>query len=242
MTKREVFINLMFKPSAIGIFVNPFYIARANLYKHIKKHALKFRGNLIDIGCGDKPYEDLFKNVTKYEGLEISSSVHTLTKADFNYDGTTLPFNNETYDSIFLSEVLEHVFNPDELLKEINRVMSPNAKLLITVPFVWDEHEQPYDFARYSSFGLHHILKKNGFEIEVSEKSCTNIGVLFQLLNGYLYKVTYSWNIAFRIAIFAILCFPINLIGLILGFLLPNNNDLYLDNIIIATKRKTQIN
>ena len=239
MITRQKLTNILFKPTLIGLIINPFYIARSNLYKHIKRHALKFSGNLIDIGCGDKPYEYLFRNVTKYEGLEISSTVHTSTKAEFSYDGRTLPFNKETYESVFLSEVLEHVFNPDEFLKEINRVMTPNGKLFITVPFIWDEHEQPYDFARYSSFGIHHLLKKNGFEIELSEKSCSNIGVLFQLLNGYLYKITYSWNIVFRSTIFLLLCFPINLIGLISGFILPNNNDLYLDNIIIATKRNT---
>ena len=36
----------------------------------------------------------------------------------------------------------------------------PNGKCLFIVPFVWDEHEAPYDFARYSSFGLIHLLKK----------------------------------------------------------------------------------
>lgn len=239
MNKREIFVQLMFKPSIIGLF-NPFYIARTGLYSHVKKHALKFSGNLIDIGCGDKPYENLFANVKKYEGLEITTTVHTSTKADYFYDGNTIPFNNETYDSVILNEVLEHVFNPIVLLGEINRVMTHDAKLLITVPFVWDEHEQPYDFARYSSFGLEYLLKNNGFEIEVSEKSTPNISVIFQLLNGYLYKVSYKWNIALRIIFLGIFCFPINLTGVILGFLLPNNFDLYLDNIIIARKQQTQ--
>ena len=114
--------------------------------------------------------------------------------------------------------------------------MTPEGKLIITVPFVWDEHEQPYDFARYSSYGLEYLLKNNGFEIEILEKSTPNIGVIFQLLNGYLYKVSKKWNLILRIIFLAIFCFPINLTGVILGFVLPNNFDLYLDNIIIARK------
>lgn len=236
MNKRERFIKLMFKPSIIGLFINPFYIARTGLYRNIKKQALKFSGNLIDIGCGDKPYEKMFTNVQKYEGLEITTTVHTSTKADYFYDGDSFPFGNESYDSVILNEVLEHVFNPTVLLTEINRVLTPDGKLLITVPFVWDEHEQPYDFARYSSFGLAHMLKTNGFIIEVLEKSTPNIGVLFQLLNGYLYKISHKWYMPFRIIFLGIFCFPINLMGIVFGFLMPNNFDLYLDNIIVARK------
>jgi SAM-dependent methyltransferase len=242
MNKREIFVQLMFKPSVIGLLMNPFYIARTGLYRNVKKHALKFTGKLIDIGCGDKPYEKMFANVEKYEGLEITTTVHTSTKADYFYDGNSFPFEKESYDSVILNEVLEHVFNPSVLFAEIKRIMKVDGKLLITVPFVWDEHEQPYDFARYSSFGLAHLLKTNGFEIEVAEKSTPNIGVLFQLLNGYLYKISYKWNIVFRIIFLAIFCFPINLLGVVFGFLLPNNFDLYLDNIIIARKATKQIN
>jgi SAM-dependent methyltransferase len=66
--------------------------------------------------------------------------------------------------------VLEHVFNPDDFLNEVNRVLKPSGKLLLTVPFVWDEHEQPYDYARYSSFGLRSLLEKHGFSIVKHEK------------------------------------------------------------------------
>lgn len=66
--------------------------------------------------------------------------------------------------------------------------------LLITVPFVWDEHEQPHDFARYTSFGLRHLLEKSGFEIIEHRKSVCDIRVVFQLLNGYIYKKTATKN------------------------------------------------
>ena len=58
------------------------------------------------------------------------------------------------------NQVLEHVFNPDEFLLKINRVLKNDGKLLLTVPFVWDEHEQPFDYARYSSFGLKALIEK----------------------------------------------------------------------------------
>lgn len=230
----------MFRPSFIGLIINPFYIARTGLYYHIRKYSGSFTGKLLDIGCGDKPYEDLFCNISKYEGIEIESTLHAKTKADYLYDGTSLPFSENAYDVIVLNEVLEHVFNPDELLSEIYRVLKPNGKLLITVPFIWDEHEQPFDFARYTSFGLDYMIKRNDFEIEIHEKTKANFSVIFQLINTYIYKVTQKWNKLLRVIIIVLLCFPNNLLGLFFGFILPKNEDLYLDNLIIAKKRQNK--
>ena len=131
--------------------------------------------------------------------------------------------------------MLEHVFDPDDFLKEINRVMKPGGKLLITVPFVWDEHEQPYDYARYSSFGLEYLLKKIGFEIINSHKTARNISVIFQLINMYIYKVL-SFNLITKL-LSLVLIAPFNILGIILSVLLPDNNDLYLDNVIIVKKK-----
>ena len=81
------------------------------------------------------------------------------------YDGKVISFNDEFFDNAFSSEVFEHIFNIDEVLCEIHRVIKNNGKLCITCPFVWDEHVQPYDFARYTSYGIRHLLNKNGFEL-----------------------------------------------------------------------------
>ena len=81
---------------------------------------------------------------------------------------------------VVANEVFEHVFNPLDFLGVIKRVLRPGGMLLMTVPFVWDEHEQPYDFARYSSFGIKSVLEKNGFEIIAQRKTVTNFGVIIQ--------------------------------------------------------------
>ena len=137
---------------------------------------------------------------------------------------------------LHLSE--ETGLKPNQFLKEINRVTKVGGRFLITVPFVWDEHEQPYDYARYSSFGLKHILAENGFEIMEHRKSNNGIEVIFQLINDYLYKVIMTENVYFNLLIIILLMAPINMTGLILSKLLPRNNDLYLDNIVLAKKIK----
>jgi len=110
--------------------------------------------------------------------------------------------------------------------------------LLLTVPFVWDEHEQPYDYARYSSFGLNNILIKNGFEVLEHRKINNGLEVIFQLINDYIFKVTLTKSKYINLILTLVLMAPINISGLVLSKILPRNNDLYLDNIILVKKVK----
>jgi len=228
--------NEQFNPKIIGLFINPFYFARKGLYLNVSSLISKLNGRLLDIGCGTKPYKSICK-VDEYIGLEIGGTENIRHKyADIFYDGKTLPFDNNYFDSLLSNQVFEHVFNPNEFLKEANRVIKIGGFFLITVPFVWDEHEQPYDYARYSSFGLRHILSENGFEIIEHLKSNNGIEVIFQLINSYIYKATLTNNRYVNLISMLLLMAPFNIIGLFVSKLLPNNNDLYLDNIILAKK------
>lgn len=225
-----------FHPSWFGVFVNPFFIARHGLKKAIYKLGKEITGKTLDAGCGTKPYENLFAS-TEYIGLEFDTGLDSeKKKADYYYDGKTFPFNNKEFDSVVTNQVLEHVFNPKEFLSEINRVLKTDGKLLLTVPFVWDEHEQPFDYARYSSFGLKSLLEEAGFEILLNIKSVNNIAVIFQLLNGYIYKLTKKIPIIKQVSTLFIMA-PVTIFGLLFSILLPSNNDLYLNNIILARKK-----
>jgi len=233
---KKIYKNIQFNPKILGIFLNPFYFARKGLYKNISELIPNLSGRLLDIGCGSRPYESLCC-VDEYIGLEIDDEGNrNHSQADFFYNGKTIPFNNNYFDSILSNQVFEHVFNPHDFLKEINRVMKKDGLLLLTVPFVWDEHEQPYDYARYSSFGISHILNENSFEVVTIIKSNNGIEVVFQLLNAYIYKITVTKNIYINLLLTIVFIAPVNITGLILSKFLPKNNDLYLDNIVLAKK------
>jgi len=228
----------MFFPEIGGIFINPFYFARKALAKHISDLAVNITGKTLDIGCGKKPYEKLF-NSTQYIGLEFDTPENRASKnADFFYDGNVFPFPEKSFDSAICNQVLEHVFTPDQFITEINRVLKDQGTLLLTVPFVWDEHEQPFDYARYSSFGLKSLLDRNGFDVIEQRKSLADIRVIFQLINAYLYKITETGNRFINLLIAIFLMSPLNIMGVVLSKLLPTNHDLYLDNIVLAKKRK----
>jgi len=234
---KKLYRKEQFRPSFIGLFINPFYFARRGLHRHVLSLISRLEGKLLDIGCGTKPYKDMCDNVSEYIGLEIDDEGNrNHSFADVFYDGRTMPFEDKSFDSLISNQVFEHVFNPNEFLKEVNRVAKMDAKLLLTVPFVWDEHEQPYDYARYSSFGLKYILSENGFEVTEHRKSNNGIEIIFQLLNDYIYKVTLTKNKFINLASMLFLMAPFNIIGVVFALVLPKNGDLYLDNIVLAKK------
>ncbi|HCS19773.1 MAG TPA: methylase [Bacteroidetes bacterium] len=227
-----------FNPGLFGLFINPFFIARSGLWKNINVLSSMLSGDLLDVGCGRKPYKALFA-VNKYIGLDIDNPGHSHAgeEVDVYYDGKTFPFDTNSFDSALCNQVLEHVFNPDEFLSEIHRVLKPGGKLLLTVPFAWDEHEQPYDYARYSSFGLRHLMEKNGFVIEKSIKSVNDSRAIAQLWNTFIYKKTVTKSGIFNIFITAILMAPVTLLSSITWPLFGKSRDFYLDNIILAVKK-----
>lgn len=226
-----------FSPTFIGVAINPFYFARKGLYKNIQKLSHHINGKILDVGCGRKPYKTLFQ-YTEYIGIDIENPGHSHKDEhiDIYYDGETFPLSDNEFDSIICNQVLEHVFKPDQFLKEVHRVLKDGGNLLLTVPFVWDEHEQPNDYARYSSFGLKFLLEKNGFSIIHHSKSVNNITVLFQLLNAYIYKKLMTRSKTLYYTTLLLLIFPVNLLGCLFNLILPSNNDLFLDNIVLATK------
>lgn len=225
-----------FFPSIIGAFFNPFYFARKGLYVHIKSLAPAIKASVLDVGCGSKPYRELF-HCDEYIGMEIDTPEARLSKkADVFYDGIRMPFTEGRFDAIIASQVLEHVFEPDRFIKEINRILKPGGSLLITVPFVWDEHERPIDYARYSSFGLGYLLEKHGFQIVRSVKSLPDARLFFQLINCSIYKKTCGYPLVLRMLATCTVMAAVNIVGEIVWRMFPKNPDLYLDNVVLARK------
>ena len=146
---------LVFGDSWLSVLGHPYALARTGLKNSLYSLASGLPdGPLLDIGCGSMPYRDIFKSASPYHGLEIDQPRNRDNPlVDFFYDGVTLPFHDQSYSVIFSSQVLEHSFKPEQLLSECRRVLKPGGTLLLTIPFMWPEHEQPWDSQRFTSFG-----------------------------------------------------------------------------------------
>lgn len=233
---RAIWERERFDPGWLGLLVNPFYHSRRELVRALRVLGPALTGEVLDVGCGRKPYRPLVP-ATRYVGLDVDTPVtRALGAADVFYDGGRLPFPDASFDGVLCSEVFEHVFTPAEFLGEIHRVLRPGGALLLTVPFAWDEHEQPHDFARYTSFGLRAVLERAGFAIAAQRKTGADARAPAQLAAAWLYKVTRTRRRAFNLAAQLALIAPVNGLGVVLGAVLPRNEDFYLDNLVLARK------
>ena len=238
--KEKLLTTIKSKPDFAPSLFHPFYFVRSGLRDKIRKYAPQLNGKLMDFGCGSKPYKQFF-NVEEYIGVDFMNEGHSHEneQIDVFYDGRKIPLPDAYFDSVLSSEVFEHIFNPNEIMGEINRVMKPGGNLLISCPFTWNEHEVPNDYARYTRFALADILSKNGFEIVEISKSGEFISAIFQLWNLYFYHNLYvkvQKISLFRWLYKAAIVFPINLMGIVLSSLFKSDSSLYLNTIVLARK------
>lgn len=131
------------------------------------------RGDLYDLGCGEGSYKPFFLTHAKtYTGVDWAESLHD-TKADVIANlNDVLPLDSGVADTIVSLSVLEHLYEPQTMLNESFRILRSKGSLLLQVPWQWRVHEAPYDFFRYTPYGLRHMLTKAGFvNIDIQPQS-----------------------------------------------------------------------
>ncbi|WP_186647718.1 class I SAM-dependent methyltransferase [Fluviispira vulneris] len=164
MNKNNFFSNIKSYWSEVKIVEN-------NISKCMEKESKKYaKGNLIDIGCGKKPYEEIFlKYVKSYYGIDneltMKSNYGNETKADLYCDCENTGLMSESFDTLLSTQVLEHVFNTESFINECHRLLKKNGIAIFTVPQLWQLHSEPYDYYRFTKYSLISHFKNAGFEI-----------------------------------------------------------------------------
>ncbi len=158
------FTELNLSPGSVDL-----YYHRASILGALKRNLLKFHGEFLDVGCGKMPYKKLIlsqSEVKNYVGLDIETAkvYDENVQPDVRWDGKVIPLDDNSFDTVMATEVLEHCPDPSAILEEIHRVLRPGGYFFFTVPFLWNLHEQPYDFYRYTPYALELLLKNAGFD------------------------------------------------------------------------------
>lgn len=120
---------------------------------------------LLDYGCGNKPYRELFsKKFARHVGADIEGN----EEADLVLgEEGRLPSADDSFDGVLSSQVLEHVGSPRLYLSEAFRVLKPGGNLILSTHGIWPYHPDPTDFWRWTKDGLVREITQAGFEVQL---------------------------------------------------------------------------
>ncbi|MCC7402329.1 MAG: class I SAM-dependent methyltransferase [Chitinophagaceae bacterium] len=164
------------------------YIVMHYLIKDLKDNIKKFAfGNVLDIGCGNKPYESLFeKKINSYTGCDVVQS--DKNRVDVLCQATRLSFEDKKFDTVFSTQVMEHIDDPSAMIKETFRVLQPNGIAIFSIPFCWELHEEPYDFFRFTKYGLKSLFEREGFSVLQVKANGGKWAAIFQMNLNIIYS------------------------------------------------------
>ena len=151
-------------------------------------HDMEFYGRVLDVGGrkirkrGDfTPPADKVDS-WQYLNIDASSNPDYLSSAD------KIPVEDNFFDMVIMTEVLEHLENPEDALNEVYRVLKHNGKLVASMPFLNSIHKGPHDFQRWLPDRLRRELQKTGFEAEKIEPMGGIAAVISDLIIKYTYQ------------------------------------------------------
>lgn|GEM_PF-687779 len=135
-------------------------------------------GKILDVGCGEKPYEHWMPRRDEYVGLDITAAptVDVVVAPEERW-----PLAADSFDVVICTQVLEHDAAPLHTLAEMHRVLRPGGTLLVTLPFMYGEHDAPADYWRFSAHGAESLLRGRYAIVEVSREGAigSTLGILF---------------------------------------------------------------
>ncbi len=160
------------------------YLSSESYYKNglllecIQYFSYLFKGKLLDLGCGNKPYSVIYNDIcSSSTSCDVPFSLHKKAEVDVLCFAEDIDqhFSCGSFDTVLCTEVLEHTVNDRKAISNIYNVLKENGTLIISVPFTYVMHEAPYDYRRYTYYGIKDILEQNKFEI----RSVFSMGATF---------------------------------------------------------------
>jgi SAM-dependent methyltransferase len=152
------------------------YLHFSEILKQVKIYSPRFNGRILDIGAGKTPYKEFF-NCKEYITLDNRKYKNIDLVADIT---KKIPLKKDSIDGVLCFQVLEHVKKPQKVIDEIHRILKPGGKCLLTTHMAAPLHGEPYDYYRFTKYGLKEIFK-DFKKIEIRPNGGTILSI-FQLI------------------------------------------------------------
>ena len=136
-----------------------------NWDKWLIEYSKYYKGILVDLGCADTPYKKFFLNYAdEYIGVDWINTLHKSNADVVSNLNKKIDLSNNYADTIISLSVMEHLCEPQVFLNESFRILKDDGVMILQVPWMWWIHEAPYDYFRYTPYGLKYMFEKAGFE------------------------------------------------------------------------------
>ncbi len=178
-----------------GTFFHPQWLAHREEKAIFSKIGTTCGTNVLDIGCSDQRIKRFLGAEVEYIGLDYYSTATEWyhTQPTIYGDAHALPFGERQFESVFLLDVLEHLARPETCMQEIRRVLKDGGTLFLKVPFLYPIHDAPFDFHRWTRFGLTQLAMRNGFQVALEHHIGTPIETAALLTNIAWSKAILRW-------------------------------------------------
>ncbi len=232
----------------LRLYISPFFVIKHYLLRDIAIVAKKyhFKGKVLDIGCGEKPYANLFSK-SEYVGIDFEkfSKNNDLScgQPDFFFpedysEYLCLPFEDDAFDHVVAFQVLEHHRDPRVFMSEICRVSKPGGLVLLTVPFMGGIHEEPHDYQRFTKYGLTELFRGNGFEVLEIKEQGSIFSTISMLLNEHLNAFAARGKLHYLFATFTYPPFLLlQYVSMMLDYVFPSRK-IFINYIIVGKNNK----
>ncbi len=197
--------------------------------KEVIKYSLKYiSGKTLDLGAGSAKYKSIIKQRTSEY---ITFDMVEKEGIDVVGDVLNLPFENESFNTVISTQVLEHVEKPWIMVKEVQRILKKDGLCILTAPFLVPYHADPDDYFRYTIKGMESLFKNENFEII----ECDGYGRLFSVLSEFFHFSFFNPYKKTRIGSRRIVCFVEKMAKFLDKF---SRNKIIYTNVFIIAKKK----
>jgi SAM-dependent methyltransferase len=215
------------------------WLAGKYLYASLRKLLPGFSGKVLDAGCGEKPYRSWFGATTEYVGLDVFPGKNVDVLVD---PSDPWPLPSDHFDVLLSSQVLEHVEHLDLTLGEMARVVKEGGSMLLTFPFIYNEHGAPNDFQRFTAFRAAKLMP--GFEVVRVERQGGIGSTVVQLVLNWVDDSLNATKVgrilkAPLLPLWIIFCFLMNLAGLF-GDLIDRTGSFYSNLLVVLRKTSSR--
>ncbi len=181
----------------------------ASVLIYLKPWLMERKGSILEIGCGAQPYRNFLPHSCAYQGLDWENSEEYFGYSapdTIYYKGGRFPFVDSSFDNLFHTEVLEHIYDYKLFLSECHRVLKPGGKMFVAIPFQARYHYIPYDYWRFTPAALDKLLINEGFQHITILPRGTDITVVGYKIGSVINRWLFGDAVGKIIGLFSLPC------------------------------------